>query len=167
MSIGAAPLEGGKINRGTRYDAFTAILFERLEECGYNGKLGGVVAVSLFVTWSYAFYMNLLGNVYTTFTLCICTGIIILIKTSYIVSRISNIKILQILGKASFSIYLWNFPTDMISDLLSRKYDCFNYARVSVWVLHFFLSLGLALLSYFWMEPRLNRSLQSLIDKYI
>ena len=146
-----------------------AVLFERLEKRGYPAKgiRSGIVAIFLFFIWGEAFLMDLLGNILTTFTLCICTGIVILIKTSYVVSKLSGMRVLQVLGKASFSIYLWNFPTDMIFDLINKKYGCFNYARISFWLIHFWISLGLALLSYYWVEPRLNRRFQQWVEKYI
>lgn len=143
-----------------------AAFFERLDEHSIK-MLGGGVAAFLIIIWGYAFSVNLLGNINTTFTLCVCTGIVILIKTSRIVSNILNIKLLQILGKASFSIYLWNFPTDMMFDLINRRERCFDYTRISFWILHFLLSIGLALFSHYVIEPRLNMCFERIVEKYI
>lgn len=124
----------------------------------------GAVLVALWV-WCFYFHSGLLGDFYTTATFYVCTGTIFIAVYSKVISRVLELKVFQILGAVSFSIYLWNFPTDMVFDIIQRYFECFDYASVSFWLLHLVISLVIPFASHYLLEPVLNRKFADFIKK--
>ena len=142
------------------------VMFVRHHE-GKDKKIPIIVGAVLVALWVWCFYFKsgLLGDFYTTATFYVCTGTVLLAVYSEILRRILEWKPFQILGKISFSIYLWNFPTDAVFDMINRYFKCFDYASVWFWVLHTVVSLAIALLSGYLIEPVLNRKFEEFLKK--
>lgn len=123
--------------------------------------IGGV----LLFLWLWCFYFRegLLGDFYTTATFYACTGIVFIAIYSNIIRKILCLKLFQVLGKISFSIYLWNFPTDIVFGMIQRYFDCFDYASVRFWGLHLIVSLALAVLSNYVIEPAFTKQVKKLL----
>lgn len=124
----------------------------------------GILLVTLWL-WCFYFHEGLLGDFYTTATFYVCTGTIFIAVYSKLVSRVLEMKVFQVLGAVSFSIYLWNFPTDMLFDIINRYFDCFAYESVRFWMLHFVVSLGIAMVSAYVIEPLINRKFAAFWEK--
>lgn len=103
--------------------------------------------------WVMSYKYNLLGDFATTFIFILCTGVIFIAIYSNLMKRLLEIKILQFLGKISFSIYLWNFPTDAVFDLINSKFGIFDYSSIRFWCLHLLVSLLIACISNYLLEP--------------
>ena len=52
-------------------------------------------------------------------------------------------------------------------DLINRRYQCFDYSTLEIWGIHFVISLGVAIVSCYFLEPMLNRVFHKMTEKYL
>lgn len=128
-------------------------------------KLAAAGAVLLAV-WLFAFFFGLLGNEQTTFIYFGCTGILLVALFAKPVRWLLSRKVLVWFGKISFSVYLWNFPVDLMFDLVNRRFMIFDFNSVAVWLLHLAVSLLVAAASWRWLEPWLAGRFARFLERY-
>lgn len=156
----------GQSYLGFFWGVLVAWFLKKAESVGEKEwKLAGT-GIILLAVWSVAFALDLLGNEQTTFIYFGCTGILLLALYAKPVNWLLKRKALVWLGKISFSIYLWNFPVDLIFDLINRRFLIFDFNSSSFFLLHLVVSLAVAACSWFWLEPWLTRRFDRFLKRY-
>lgn len=134
---------------------------------GSSRALPLLAGCMLLALWGYCYYRKegLVGDFYTTSTFYVCTGLLLLAVYAKSVSWLLTRRIFLILGKVSFSVYLWNFPIQAALTIIQRYFGVFDYTSIRFWLFHLVLSIGAALASGYWLEPLLNRKFTAFIDR--
>lgn len=91
--------------------------------------------------------VNLLGNLIISFDLFVAVPMVILCTCNRAVQKIMEMYPLKWLGKISFSIFVWNFPIEILFLILS----CFisiDFSNILIWLIHLIITLGVAQVSY-------------------
>lgn len=159
---------------GFFWGCLLACFIKKCELINASEKKLKVTGIVLMLLYGMAFYYErvtyrypLLGDIYMSCTLWMCTGLIILARYSKCLEKIFSLKIFQVIGATSFSIYLWNFPTDMALVTIKRYFDCFAYNSIAFWAFHLIVSMGIAFILYFFIEPRINSRFDKVFRKYL
>lgn len=139
---------------------FTYELNEYLKNNKYKNKILLILSSTLLVTITIAsiYGHEILGNWLVVYTILFYPIIILLSLNVSIINKILSIKPLVYLGNLSFSIYLWNFPTQLgittINDMLGLN---INYSSKGFFFVFIAISLMISALSYELIEKRLNK----------
>lgn len=156
----------GQSYLGFFWGVLAAWFLQKAKAAGEKEWKIALFGVILLVLWLAGFSVDLLGNEQTTFIYFGCTGILWLALYARPVRWLLNLKMFGWLGKISFSVYLWNFPLDLMFDLINRKFLVFDFNSSWFWLLHFAVSLLLAAASCFWLEPRLLGRFAKFLERY-
>lgn len=120
-------------------------------------RLAITASIVGITVWGIGYLFDLLGSKLLTFALIISPAIVILCINIVWIRKVLACRVCRFLGKISFSVYLWNFPTDMFFDIFNRYTNWFDYESTMFYVLHLGISLLIAVVSYKWMEPNAER----------
>lgn len=124
-----------------------------------------ILGSALICLWLIANRYNLLGNLITTWVIYFCTGVMLIAVNSEIINKVLGLGMFQRLGKLSFSIYLWNFPTDIVFNMVNGYYNIFDFSKFTCWFIHLMISLGIVIISSVLVEPVIGRKIESLFMK--
>lgn len=132
----------------------------------HNEKLVVFISILLIVLYISIYYVGgkeMIGDSREygiTYIFFIVFPIIMLVTCGRVLSRILSTKIVENLGKISFSIYLWNFPIYfgiyIILNLLGMQN---SIESIWTWVVTVVISLIISSFSYYIFEKKLTKYL--------
>lgn len=69
------------------------------------------------------------------------------------------------LAQVKYSIYLWNFPKDIVFNMIDKNYNIFDFSKFIWWLIHLIVSLIFAIISDVFLEPVIGKKIEKLFMK--
>lgn len=92
---------------------------------------------------------SFLGNLQYVLVYIIYPCIITILSCSRIINKLSNCKSIKFCGNISYSIYLFNLPTQLCFIILAQIFRFqFEYSSVAFWLIFTFISIIIAILFF-------------------
>ena len=133
--------------------------------CLYNSRgerkrylrilISTLILVSCILVW--VLKPAYIGNKNIVIVMLVCPAIMVLASESFIIKRFLSTKILLLLGRMSLHIFLWSFPVDiLIKILLNYSGNITQITTVRMWTVSSLLIIGVAYISYRWLNEALT-----------
>lgn len=120
-----------------------------------------VFTVVLWVVFRHR-QIDIFGDKILYFILVFWPAFFLFCMTSRIISALFSNSLFMLLGKISYSLYLWHFPIEILIFSFGLFTGCqLDYAKPGIWAVRLVVSILMAAGSCYWIEPYLNK----LVDK--
>ena len=132
-------------NSAEQCERFMIGLHYRVRERAENMLLMGAVFVWMFCAF---WKKEILGNVDITFSFLVAVPLCILCMQCAAVQKCLEFPIFRWMGKISYSIYIWNFPVQIVFLGVAEVFGAIEFSSPGIWFLNFGVTVMTAYISY-------------------
>lgn len=128
-----------------------------------------LVAIAIYAVFFFGFKERIysttrLDEVYTA-TFLFYIPLLMLLSTNVTLDKIVGNKVLAGLGKIAYSLYVWNFPTYITLAVIEKAFRIeIFYSKFYMWWFFIALQIGIAVLSYKFIEKPVYKKLSKFTE---